>query len=90
MLADKRSRIMISAAGILVEIALAAACAWIWQASQPGLIHSLALYVMIVCSVNTVLLNGNPLLQFDGYYVLVDLTNTPNLRAKQALRCVAS
>jgi putative peptide zinc metalloprotease protein len=82
MLSDKRSRIIISASGILVEIALAAVCAWIWHASAPGLVHSLALYVMIACSVNTLLLNGNPLLQFDGYYVLADISNTPNLRAE--------
>jgi putative peptide zinc metalloprotease protein len=81
LLPEKRSRILISAAGMIVELALAAACAWLWWFTYPGLIHSLALYGMVACSVNTVVLNGNPLLQYDGYYILADLTNTANLRA---------
>jgi len=80
MLKEKRHRIVISAAGILVELGLAAACTWLWWFTHAGLIHSLALYGMIACSVNTLFLNGNPLLQYDGYYVLADLTETPNLR----------
>ena len=30
----------------------------------------------------TVMLNANPLLQFDGYYILSDLIEVPNLRTK--------
>lgn len=81
MLWDKWRRIVISAAGILMELAIAAAAAWLWWCTYPGLVHSLALYALVVCSLNTLLLNGNPLLQYDGYYVLSDLTDTPNLRA---------
>jgi putative peptide zinc metalloprotease protein len=81
LLPDKRPRILISAAGMIVELALAGICAWLWWCTNPGLIHSLALYAMVVCSVNTLLLNGNPLLQYDGYFILADLTDTPNLRA---------
>jgi putative peptide zinc metalloprotease protein len=81
LLPEKRPRVLISAAGMIVELALAAICAWLWWCTYPGLIHSLALSAMVVCSVNTLLLNGNPLLQYDGYYILADLTDTPNLRA---------
>jgi putative peptide zinc metalloprotease protein len=82
MLSDKWRRILTSAAGILVELAIAAVAAWLWWYTHPGLVHSLALYALVVCSLNTLLLNGNPLLQYDGYYVLSDLTDTPNLRAQ--------
>ena len=92
MLPRKRPRILISAAGILVELAIAAISAWLWWFTNPGLVHSLALYALVVCSVNTLLLNGNPLLQYDGYYVLSDLTDTPNLRseARAAVLCLFS
>jgi putative peptide zinc metalloprotease protein len=80
LLPNKAHRILISAAGILVEISLAAASAWVWWLSAPGLVHTAALTVLLVCSLNTLLLNGNPLLQYDGYYVLADLIDTPNLR----------
>jgi putative peptide zinc metalloprotease protein len=81
LLPDKPRRILISAAGMIVELAVAATCAWLWWCTNPGLIHSLALCAMVICSVNTLMLNGNPLLQYDGYYILADLTDTPNLRA---------
>ncbi|MEX2142799.1 MAG: hypothetical protein WD894_26320 [Pirellulales bacterium] len=81
LLPEKRARILISAAGMVVELALAAICAWVWWLTFPGLIHSLALYAMVACSVNTLLVNGNPLLQYDGYHILADLTDTANLRA---------
>jgi putative peptide zinc metalloprotease protein len=82
MLPRKAPRVLISAAGILVELAIAAVAAWLWWCTNPGLLHSLALYAFVVCSINTVLLNGNPLLQYDGYYVLSDLADLPNLRSE--------
>ena len=47
-----------------------------------GLLHYLCLNVMFVCSVSTVLFNGNPLLRYDGYYILADILEIPNLRQK--------
>jgi len=79
MLSRRRSRIAISAAGIAVEIVLAAICMLLWWISVPGWLNSFFLNVMLICSVNTVLLNGNPLLRYDGYHVLADLVNIPNL-----------
>ncbi len=80
LLRNKWARITISSAGILVELAMAAICAWLWWFTYPGLLHSLCLQVMLVCSINTLLINGNPLLQYDGYFVLADWAETPNLR----------
>ncbi len=78
-LADRKQRIAISAAGILVEGAVAIASAYIWYFSGAGIINSLAFYLMAVSFVSTVLFNGNPLMRFDGYFILMDLLRLPNL-----------
>ncbi len=79
MLSDKRQRIAITAAGIVVEVMLASLCTFLWWFSEPGLFNTLCLSMMFVCSVNTVLFNGNPLLRYDGYFILSDLVEVPNL-----------
>jgi putative peptide zinc metalloprotease protein len=76
---DKWARALVGAAGILAEIALAAAALLIWQAAEPGLVRDLAFNVMLIAGISTVLVNGNPLLKFDGYFVLADLIEMPNL-----------
>jgi putative peptide zinc metalloprotease protein len=82
MLPNKYHRAFIGAAGIYVEAILASIATFIWWFSEPGLLNYLALSVMFICSVSTVLFNGNPLLRFDGYYILMDLSEIPNLRQK--------
>lgn len=81
-------RMAVSAAGVYVEVLIAALCTFLWWFSRPGLFNSLCLNLVVVCSVSTVLLNGNPLLRYDGYYLLADLTETPNLwqRSRALLR----
>jgi putative peptide zinc metalloprotease protein len=79
LLPSPRQRILISAAGMLAELGLAAMATWMWWFSWPGPVQSICLTVMVTCSVNTLLLNGNPLMRFDGYFVLVDLLGLPNL-----------
>jgi putative peptide zinc metalloprotease protein len=80
-LPNKWHRIIISAAGIYVELMIAAAATFIWwnTPSQP-FINNLSLSLMVVCSVSTVMFNGNPLMRYDGYYVLADWLEIPNLR----------
>ena len=46
------------------------------------MLHNLCLNLMLVCSANTLLFNGNPLLRYDGYYVLADFIEVPNLRER--------
>ncbi len=82
MLPNKWKRIAISAAGMYVEIVLAALATFVWWYSHPGFVHQLALNVMFVCSVTTLLFNANPLMRYDGYYILADLVEIPNLRQK--------
>jgi putative peptide zinc metalloprotease protein len=80
-LPNKWHRIIISAAGIYVELMIAAAATFYWWYSASGTFwNNLALSLMIVCSVSTVLFNGNPLMRYDGYYVLADWLEIPNLR----------
>jgi putative peptide zinc metalloprotease protein len=88
MFPNRWRRIAVSAAGVAVELVLAAAATLVWSMTQPGWINSLSLNVMVVCSVSTLLINGNPLLRYDGYYVLADWLGTPNLQqqASAALR----
>ncbi len=82
MLPSKWRRAAIGAAGIYVEWVLAALCVFLWWFSTPGLLHYLCLNVIFVCSVSTLLFNANPLLRYDGYYILADLAEIPNLRQK--------
>ena len=79
MLRNRWQRITISGAGILVEIMLASVAAVLWWYSRPGLFNSICLNIMVVCAVGTLLLNGNPLLRYDGYFILSDLIEAPNL-----------
>jgi putative peptide zinc metalloprotease protein len=65
-----------------VELVLASLATFVWWFSEVGMINHLALRVMFICSVSTVLFNGNPLLRFDGYYILSDIVEIPNLRQK--------
>lgn len=74
-----RERIAISAAGIRVELLLAGFAGLGWWATQPGTIHQVCWVVMVLGSVNTLLVNGNPLLRYDGYYMLADALGITNL-----------
>ncbi len=82
MLPSKWRRAAIGAAGMYVELVIASICTYVWWFSQPGLLNNLCLNAMFVCSVSTVIFNANPLLRYDGYYILADLTEIPNLRQK--------
>jgi putative peptide zinc metalloprotease protein len=79
---DRYHRILVSAAGIMAEMLLAASALGIWLIVQPGLLRDLALSVMVIGGVSTVLVNGNPLMRFDGYYVLCDALDLRNLAAR--------
>ena len=72
-------RVAVSLAGVVVELAIASVAAIAWAVTETGPFNSICRSLMIVCSVNTLLVNGNPLLRFDGYFVLADLVGMPNL-----------
>jgi len=78
-LPSKWQRILVSATGMLVELVLATLATWLWWYSSPGWLNTIALQVMFVCSVGTLLFNLNPLVRCDGYYMLSDWLELPNL-----------
>lgn len=82
MLPSKWKRAAIGAAGMYVEVVLASICTFIWWFSEPGMLNYVCLNIMFVSSVSTILFNANPLLRYDGYYILSDLLEIPNLRQK--------
>lgn len=82
LLPSKWDRIKVTSAGIIVEIMLASVAAIVWMSSEPGLLKQVAYTTMVACSISTILFNGNPLLRFDGYYMLSDLLEIPNMRVK--------
>jgi putative peptide zinc metalloprotease protein len=81
-------RMLVGAAGVLAELAVAAIAALVWAYSAPGVGSALAYNVIFAASVSTLVFNLNPLLRFDGYHMLVDLINMPNLfqRSRDQLR----
>ena len=85
----RRQRMCVTAAGIAVEIVIAAVCTIAWWFALPGTIKAILLNTMVICSVNTLLFNGNPLLRFDGYFLLSDYVRIPNL-AQQSSAVVKS
>lgn len=85
---NKRHRMLVAAAGIYIELVIAAIATLLWAVSQPGTTQQLLFNLMLITSVWTILFNANPLMKFDGYYILTDLLDVPNLRAK-AQMCVS-
>ena len=81
---DKRRRVAVAAAGIVVEAALASLALVLWLLLEPGLAKDLAFAVVFVGALSTLAVNGNPLLRFDGYYVLCDAAELPNLAVRSA------
>ena len=81
-LPNKWHRAAIGAAGMYVEIIIATLATFVWWYVEPGWIQDLCLQIMLVSSVSTILFNGNPLLRFDGYYILSDLLEIPNMYQK--------
>jgi putative peptide zinc metalloprotease protein len=79
---DKRKRMVVGAAGIAVELFLGALALFTWLAVEPGAVRAVAYNVMLISGVSTLLFNGNPLLRFDGYYVLADAIEIPNLGSR--------
>ncbi len=72
----------VAAAGVYVELVLASLAVFLWWFSRPGLLQAMCLNVIVVCSVGTMIFNANPLLRYDGYYLLSDALGVPNLRQR--------
>ena len=83
----KLHRVAVGAAGMYVELAVAAVAAIVWANLSPSFqtVRAVTYNMMFIASVSTLLFNGNPLLRYDAYYILSDLIEIPNLaqRSKQ-------
>jgi len=76
---NKWKRILTSAAGMMSEMFIAAIACYIWVSSEPGPLQFHAGNVIISATLHTLLFNINPLMRFDGYYMLSDWLEIPNL-----------
>jgi putative peptide zinc metalloprotease protein len=88
---SRRQRVLVGAAGMIVELFFGALALFVWANTGQGTLHALAYNMMFIASVSTIIFNANPLLRFDGYYMLSDLIDVPNLsqRANKQLRHLA-
>lgn len=81
---NKYKRILVSAAGILVESFLAALGLLLFLATEPGLIQDIGFNIFMIGGISSLFFNGNPLLKYDGYYILADALAIPNLYQRSA------
>lgn len=79
---SKWQRAGVGAAGIVVELFIASLALLVWANVEAGLVRSIAYQVVWIGGASAILFNGNPLLRFDGYYVLSDTIEIPNLGAR--------
>ena len=81
MLPSKRKRVMISLAGVYVELLMSLVFFWLWWISTDTQLSAWLIALGMITSINTLFINGNPLMKFDGYFALSDLWGVPNLAA---------
>ncbi len=75
-------RALVGASGMLFEVCAASVAVFVWAYTGPGVIHSIAFNMIFIASISTLLFNANPLLRYDGYYILSDLIDIPNLHSR--------
>ena len=78
---SKWQRIATAAAGVYLELFVAALAIILWSWSGDSVVRHAALNVAATASVGSLLINANPLMRFDGYYILSDWLELPNLSA---------
>jgi len=79
---SKYQRAIVGAAGVMVEVFIAALAFYLWLALEPGVVRGILYNVMLIAGVSSLLFNGNPLLRYDAYYILADLIEVPNLATR--------
>ncbi|GAB5405088.1 MAG: biotin/lipoyl-binding protein [Aureliella sp.] len=78
----RSQRAAVAAGGMYIELVVATVASWVWLSTVDSPVNTLALQTMCVCSISTILVNANPLMRFDGYYILADWLDEVNLRSK--------
>jgi len=79
---SKWHRALVGCGGMIVELFIAAIAVYIWSAAEPGVVRLVTQNAIMIAGISTVLFNANPLLRYDGYHILVDLIEIPNLRQR--------
>ncbi len=78
----RRDRLVIGAAGVVAELYLAIAALVLWSVIEPGAFRNALFMIAVFGLVTTFAINSNPFMRFDGYYVLSDFLDMPNLHAR--------
>ena len=78
----RKQRLLIDAGGIISELLVGGIAALLWCYMPPGAGKSTMFYIFAVSTLSTLLANGNPLIRYDGYYILCDLLNMENLMGR--------
>ena len=76
----RRQRLMIDAGGIIVELAIAAVATFLWAILEDGPLRSACFAAATMSWLMSLAVNLNPLMRFDGYYLLTDLLDVHNLQ----------
>jgi len=81
----RRRRMIVGAAGMMAELAVATVALLLWTWTQPGIFKAFLHEIVLIAGVSTILFNVNPLLRLDGYYIFSDFLEIPNLGQKANL-----
>ena len=79
---NRRQRLWISLAGVFAELVIAGAALVGWALSPDGVFKSVCFVISSVTLLSTLLINLNPAMRYDGYYVLSDLLGIDNLQSR--------
>ena len=86
VLGGRFERLIITVSGVWAELMLCAVATPIWWGTSPGTaIHDFAYTVILLTGVAVVLVNWNPLIKLDGYYIMTDLLGIPDLKEASTL-----
>ena len=83
-LANPRHRFRVAAAGITAELALAIVAALCWALAPEGPVRSVLFLLATTTWVLTLAINASPFMRFDGYYLLSDALDIPNLHERSS------
>lgn len=81
---SRAKRVACDGAGIASELIFGGLAAIVWVYAQPGPLRSTMFYLITVSALGTILVNGNPFIRYDGYYLLCDLLNIENLMQRSS------
>lgn len=81
-LANPRQRLAIASAGMLAELALAGLATLAWSLVPDGPLRSALFFLATTSWVLTLAVNASPFMRFDGYFILADLLDMPNLHER--------